>query len=78
VQHGEDAAIIATRERTTSVENEPGKGHHTAGAGDRFTGAFAYALADGFDLEDAAILGNRCATHFVRNGIEATRDDCKD
>ena len=38
----------------------------TVGAGDSFTAGFAYALANGADLTDAAGFGNACSAVTLR------------
>lgn len=44
----------------------------TTGAGDRFSGAVACALARGWEWELALALGNACAAHFVATAETAT------
>ena len=49
----------------------------TTGAGDRFSGALACALARGWSPETALALGNACAAAFVGDGETASPSDLR-
>ncbi|MFB6170880.1 MAG: carbohydrate kinase family protein [Haloarculaceae archaeon] len=66
VLHDAPAAHAATREGTLTVANFDTEGVvRTAGAGDRFSGGLAHALAHGLGWEAALQLGNACASVYV-------------
>lgn len=74
VLHDRDAAVAATRRGTVRVRNvEVGEPIRHAGAGDRFGGGLAHALARGWDWEAALGLGNACASQFVATGETGDR-----
>ncbi len=66
VLHGPDVAAAATPDGTCEVPmlsvDEPG---FTAGAGDRFSGGLAVALARGWQWNVALALGNACSASFI-------------
>ncbi|WP_246998961.1 carbohydrate kinase family protein [Halosolutus gelatinilyticus] len=75
VSHGADEAIAATCEGTAAVEMlEIDDPMFTMGAGDRFSGALACALARDWPREHALALGNACAASFVATGETAALD----
>ncbi|MFC4544201.1 carbohydrate kinase family protein [Halosolutus amylolyticus] len=72
VYHGADDAIAATPSDTISVAMlETGDPTLTLGAGDRFSGALACALARDWPWEAALSLGNACAAAFVESAETA-------
>ncbi|WP_265110329.1 PfkB family carbohydrate kinase [Halosolutus halophilus] len=72
VYHGADEAIAATRDDAVSVEMlDIGDPTLTLGAGDRFSGALACALARDWPWKPALALGNACAATFVETGQTA-------
>ncbi|WP_306056546.1 carbohydrate kinase family protein [Natronococcus wangiae] len=74
VFHGADEAIAATGAGTTRVETpDVGDPQLTMGAGDRFTGGLACALARDWPWDDAIALGNACASYFVATGETGDR-----
>lgn len=74
VFHGTDEAIAATRTGPTRVETpDVDDPKLTIGAGDRFSGGLACALARDWPWEDALALGNACASQFVATGETGDR-----
>lgn len=74
VLHGTDVAVAATADGVTGVEMLPVDDVAlTTGAGDRFSGALALALAEGWGRAAALALANACAAHFVATGDTAGR-----
>lgn len=55
---GEDGAILATPQRQYSVKAFRVEAVDTTAAGDAFVGAFAVALSEGKDLQEAVLWGN--------------------
>ncbi|ELY99199.1 PfkB family carbohydrate kinase [Natrialba asiatica] len=73
VIHGPEAARAATPDGVVSVDMlETATTKRTTGAGDRFSGALACALARGWSTELALALANACAAHFVATAETAT------
>lgn len=73
VAHGSEAAVGATRSRAAEVPMLEIESPRTAtGAGDRFSGGLACALAREWPLEPALALGNACAAAFVESAETAT------
>lgn len=72
VSHGSDEAIAATQAEAIAVEmlaiDDPSL---SLGAGDRFSGALACALARDWSWEPALALGNACAATFVETAETA-------
>lgn len=75
VRHGASAATAATAEGRVEVANVEADGENRqTGAGDRFTGGLAHALAAGWGWADALGLGNLCASYRVEYGETGTRE----
>ena len=75
--------IVTLGEKGAAFENSDGsisrvmapivKAIDTTGAGDAFVGAFAFALASGFDIKNSVSLGCICASDSVtRRGTQAS------
>jgi sugar/nucleoside kinase (ribokinase family) len=75
VRHAEPSAVAATGEVTVVENFDADRVVRRTGAGDRFDGALATALAADLPWDDALALGNACATHFVETGETATAED---
>lgn len=74
VRHGTSEATAATEEGRVEVANVEADGaKRQTGAGDRFTGGLAHALAAGWGWADALGLGNLCASYRVEYGETGTR-----
>ena len=72
VSHGRDRAVARTATRAVRVPNlEVERARRRTGAGDRFNGALAAALAADWDLEPALALANACASRFVATAAAA-------
>jgi sugar/nucleoside kinase (ribokinase family) len=66
VSHERDRAVANTPDGAVHVSNLPApRVERRTGAGDRFDGALAAALAADWGWEPALALGNACASHFV-------------
>ena len=67
------AAFIDHAESITRVPAPTVKAIDTTGAGDAFVGAFAFALASGFDVKKSVSLGCLCASDSVtRKGTQSS------
>ncbi|OIB56349.1 PfkB family carbohydrate kinase [Natrialba sp. SSL1] len=78
VVHGSEAAHAATADDAVTVPMvEIDDPSDTTGAGDRFSGALACALARGWAWETALALGNACAAHFVETAATPTPDQLR-
>ena len=55
----------------------PGPVTDTNGAGDAFAGGFLFGLSQGYDIEKAARLGNRCAAGIITHAGARPVHDCK-
>ncbi|RKD95263.1 carbohydrate kinase family protein [Halopiger aswanensis] len=72
VSHGSAAAVGATRSDAVSVPMLEIESPRTStGAGDRFSGGLASALAREWPFETALALGNACAAAFVESAATA-------
>lgn len=79
VRHDEASAVAATAESVTAVENfDASRVARRTGAGDRFDGGLATALAADLSWPASLALGNACATQFVETGETATQTDVLD
>lgn len=79
VRHAETCSVAATAESVAVVENfDAREVARRTGAGDRFDGGLATALAADLSWDASLALGNACATHFVETGTTATRTDVLD
>lgn len=75
VRHGKSAATAATDAGRIDVRNVEADGaKRQTGAGDRFDGGLAHALAAGLGWEDALGLGNLCASYHVEYGETGTSE----
>ena len=79
VRHAERRAVAAVGEGDpTVVENfEAKRVVRRAGAGDRFDGGLAAALAADLPTAQALALGNACATYYVEHGETATCENLR-
>lgn len=67
VTDGEKGCWVFAASGVTHIDAIPAPGPvDTVGAGDSFTAGFAYALANGADLTDAAGFGNACSAVTIR------------
>ncbi len=68
IMHHEERALAATETEELSVPNiSTEHERRKTGAGDRFNGGVAHAMAVGWDLKYALLLGNACASYYVEN-----------
>lgn len=76
VSHGRDRAVADCPDGLVRVPNHdlPHVRRRT-GAGDRFGGALAAALAAGWNWTDALALASACASYFVTTALTADTDD---
>lgn len=66
VVHGQERALAAIPDDLVTVPTLPvDRAVRHTGAGDRFDGGLAHALAVGWDWSTALAAGNACAAHFV-------------
>ena len=72
---GSDGAIVTYQGEHWSVPTEPvGQVVDATGAGDLFAAGFLYGVVQGWELEQCAALGNRCAGEIIRQiGARATQ-----
>lgn len=67
ITDGERGCCVFERDRISVIPAIPYSGAtDTVGAGDSFTAGFAWALADGADLKEAAAFGNACSAVTIR------------
>ena len=75
VSHERARAVAHTPDGSVRVPNVPTpRVERRTGAGDRFDGALAVALAADWGWEPALALGNACASHFVATARTADTD----
>lgn len=73
VIHHREWALGSTSTDSICVPNlEANSEKRATGAGDRFNGGMAHALASGWSWEVALLLGNACASYHVETGETAT------
>ena len=79
VSHERDRAVAGTPRGTVRVPNlVTDRVERRTGAGDRFDGALAAALAADWEIGPALALGNACASRFVATAETAGVDDLLD
>lgn len=75
VLHAAPRSVAATPDGTLTVPSNPVEAPVTnTGGGDRFSGALACALADGWGWEPALALANAVAAHYIETGETADRE----